>query len=90
MQKIAKAYGIPATRIENQNNLKNKLKKALDRKGPVICEIMIDPDQELIPRLKSEIDADGKPVSRSLEDMYPFLDRKEFRENMIVGSLGEN
>ena len=28
-------------------------------------------------------------ISPSLEDMYPFLDRKEFEENMIKNSKNE-
>jgi acetolactate synthase-1/2/3 large subunit len=32
---------------------------------------------------------DGTMVSRPLEDMYPFLDRKEFLENMIIQPVKE-
>jgi acetolactate synthase-1/2/3 large subunit len=32
---------------------------------------------------------DGSMVSRPLEDLWPFLDRDEFRSNMIVPPLAE-
>jgi acetolactate synthase-1/2/3 large subunit len=41
-------------------------------------------NQPLIPRVSSLKRPDGRIVSKPLEDLYPFLSRKEFRENMIV------
>lgn len=87
MQKIAKAYGIPAIRIKNQKNLDKKIKEVLKSKGPIICEIMMDPNQTLIPKLTTRLSKDGKLVSTPLEDMYPFLPRKEFLENMFIKSI---
>jgi len=83
-KKIARAYGISFMRIKNQKNLKSKLKKILDSKGPTICEIMVDPDQPLLPKTKTIVKADGTLVSKPLEDMFPFLPRKEFLENMFI------
>lgn len=87
MQKIAKAYGIPSIRINNQKNLKQKLKKVLDTKGPYLCEIMMPPNQELIPKLKTKADAKGRLSLSPLEDMYPFLPRKEFLKNLYIKPL---
>ena len=28
-------------------------------------------------------------VSKPLEDMFPFLDRDEFRDNMLIQTVGE-
>ncbi len=84
MLKIAKAYGIRAIRIKNQKNLKAKLKEVLGAKGPFICEIMMPPMQPLIPKTTTVIKPDGTMVSKPIEDMYPFLDRKEFLENMYI------
>jgi len=47
---------------------------------------MLDPAQEFEPRLKSKQLADGKIVTPSLEDMYPFLDAEEMAENTIKDS----
>jgi len=38
----------------------------------------------LYPKLASEVKPDGTMVSKPLEDMFPFLDRAEFMENMVV------
>jgi len=48
-----------------------------------ICELMIDPKQEMKPRLTSKQLDDGSIVSASLEDMYPFLSKEELMSNMI-------
>lgn len=90
MLKIGKAYGIPSMRIHNHHNLKQKIQKVLDIKGPVICDIMMSPKQPLIPKVTSEVKPDGRIISKPLEDMYPFLERKEFYENMIIQPIKED
>jgi len=84
MLAIARAYGIAAERVSNHSDLEHALARALDSDGPFICEIMMSPTQPLIPRVASAVGADGKLISKPLEDMYPFLDRSEFAENMLV------
>lgn len=90
MQKIANAYGIPSMRIINQRNLKEKIKDVLEKDGPFLCEIMMDPKQPLMPKVSSFIRSDGKLISKPMEDMYPFLDRDEFYENMIIDPIKED
>jgi acetolactate synthase-1/2/3 large subunit len=87
--KVARAYGFKSIRIKNQIGLKNKLKKILDVKGSCICEIMLSPVEKMEPKLSSEVKPDGKIVSKPLEDMYPFLDRDEFRKNMLIRIVDE-
>lgn len=89
MQKIAKAYGVPSMRVYNHKGLKEKVKKALTVKGPFIFEIMMDPNQPLIPKVSSYVRLDGKLVSKPMEDMYPFLPREEFLRNMIIPPIEE-
>ena len=48
---------------------------------------MISPKQPMLPKLASELKPDGTMVSKPLEDMFPFLDRKEFMENMLIEPL---
>lgn len=82
--KVAKAYGIPAYRLNNQKGMKKMIQKVLHAKGPVICDIVMDPKQPLIPKASSLILPDGSMQSKPLEDMYPFLDREEFKNNMAL------
>jgi len=82
--KVAQAFDLPVKRIEDQESLKLELEKVLNTKGPVICEIMLDDNYIFTPKLSSEKLPDGKMISKPLEDMYPFLDRDEFKSNMII------
>ncbi len=84
MLKLAQAYGIEAERIGDQKTLDQKLDSVLARTGPYICEIMMPPEQALIPRVSSLKLPDGRIISKPMEDLFPFLDRDEFNENMIV------
>ena len=84
MVKIAKAYGIRAERIWNHDELREKIRSVLESPGPVLCDVMISRNQQVIPRQGVDKKPDGTGIPRPLEDMYPFLDRKEFLANMIV------
>lgn len=83
MVKIAQAYGIPAWRIECQDFLPS-VEMALNTPGPVLCEVMLDPNQPFEPKLSSRQLPDGRMVSTPLEDMYPFLERLELFSNMLI------
>ncbi len=83
-QKVAKAYGFKTIRISKNIDLLKGIQRALDTHGPVLCEIMVSPDQELIATQGFDSSKDGAFLPRPLEDMYPFLDRKEFLENMFI------
>ena len=87
--KIASAYGLEAVRISDQKNLREEVLHVLNLEGPVVCDVMIDPDLQMAPKLSSMARPDGSMVSKPLEDLWPFLDREEFRGNMIVPPLEE-
>lgn len=82
--KLAEVYGIKATRLSNQQELCQRLDAVLAEPGPYVCEILMPEDQSLIPRVSSLKLPDGRIISKPLEDLYPFLDREEFLESMIV------
>ncbi len=84
MVKIARAYGIPAFRIKNHAGMRQMIKKIITMKGPVLCDILMNPKQPLIPKSSSLIRPDGSMESKPLEDMYPFLPREEFKKNMVI------
>jgi acetolactate synthase-1/2/3 large subunit len=73
--KVAQAYGFPTADISTNRDLSPKLKEAFAIKGPVFCNVNIDPGRRVIPQVQF-----GKP----LEDPDPPLDRDEFQANMIV------
>lgn len=82
--KLAAAHEIPAMRINNHEELRANLSSVLAKPGPFVCEIMMPEDQALIPRSSSLKRPDGSIVSKPLEDLYPFLERDEFLENMVI------
>lgn len=86
--KIAEAYGIKGIRIDAIADVDAKIKEALDYDGPVIVDVMTPEWQLLIPRVSSEKMPDGTMVSKPYEDMFPFLDRDEFRKQMIAENEG--
>ncbi|MCX5632663.1 MAG: thiamine pyrophosphate-binding protein [Phycisphaerae bacterium] len=85
--RIAEAYGIKGVRIESSDEVEAKIKEVMSWNGPVICDVMTPEWQLIIPRVSSEKKSDGTLVSSAYEDMYPFLDRGEFRSEMIIEPL---
>jgi acetolactate synthase-1/2/3 large subunit len=88
-EKIAHAYGIKFFRVSKNDQLDKTLDQVLAYEGPVICEIINPNDQLIIPTLSSQKKEDGIMVSKPLEDMYPFLDRNEFKKEMIIKPIDE-
>ncbi len=80
--RVGKAYGLYSIRV-NQTDFKTQIIKILKKTGPCICDVVLDQDQSFEPRLSSKKLPDGKIVTVPLEDMYPFLDRKEYLENIL-------
>lgn len=80
--KLAAAFGLAAVRIEG-HDFGNALEDALDAPGPMLIEIVLDPEQGFEPRLSSRQLDDGRIASPRLEDMYPFLSREELQDNLV-------
>jgi acetolactate synthase-1/2/3 large subunit len=85
--KVAEAYGVKAVRMIGAKNLRQQIKDILNMEGPVVCDVIVIPDEPRCPRVQSVQLPDGKMVSKPLEDMWPFLDREEFLSNMIIPPL---
>src|SRR5208283_2567113 len=87
-RKVARAYGLKTAVIEGQSEGQSDLRAAVRRvlrsRGPVVCDVHVIPDEIKAPRVTSIQRADGSFVSKPLEDLWPFLDRDEFAQNMIV------
>ncbi len=88
-RKVARAYGLKTAIIEDQSDLRAAVRRVLRSRGPVVCDVHVIPDEIRAPRVTSVQLADGSFVSKPLEDLWPFLDRDEFRQNMIVEPVRE-
>lgn len=89
LRKVAEAYGIRTDVITSQDNLADEIRRVLATPGPVVCDVHIVLDETRQPRLSSTQRPDGSFVSKPLEDLWPFLSREEFSENMIIAELPE-
>lgn len=77
--KIVKAYGVESVAIENDDELEEKIEYVLNFDGPVVVDVNCHEYHLYEPRLIG--------WATPIEDMYPYLDRNEFRNNMIVKPL---
>lgn len=89
LTQVGTAFGLSSTTIKNQQNLRADVRRILNMKGPVVCDVNVLPDEVRAPRLQSYQKPDGSFVSKPLEDLFPFLPREEFLANMIVEPLPE-
>ena len=86
IDKISESFGIPYVRA-TADNVEGAVSYTLDQKGPVICEVICERWQEVVPTLQGRKNPDGTISAPPLEDMYPFLPREEFYDNMIIKPL---
>jgi acetolactate synthase I/II/III large subunit len=90
IRQLAGAFGVKTLRIQDQSELRQVIRQVLDTEGPIVCEVMVQPDQAIGPRASSRIRSDGSMVSTPLEDLFPFLDREELKANMSIPLIEED
>jgi len=86
---LAAAFGLPVHRIDGNSDLRSGIAETLAVEGPAVCEVMVEPDHAIGPRITSRLGANGAMVSSPLEDLFPFLEREELRANMLVPLLDD-
>jgi len=86
---IAKAYDIPFKRISTMHALREEISAVLTHSGPVLCEVMLDPNKPPLPKLGSRKRPDGKMESNPLEELIPPLSHAEMKEIMLIPLWGE-
>ena len=79
-EKIAYAFDIPYEKVVSLTDA-DKIQSVIDRDGPVICEVFVDCTQNFEPKLSSKVLDDGRIVSPSIDDMFPFLPKEEYERN---------
>ena len=88
--KLADLFGLAYFRIDSTSCLETQIQEALAAKGAALVEVVLDAKYIFAPKQSSERRPDGTMVSKPLEDLYPFLSRTEFDENMIVKEESSN
>ena len=82
---LADAFGIKKFQIRSWEDFDEIIPQVQAYEGTVICEVFMHPQQLFVPKLSLAIQKDGTLISPPLEDLSPFLQRKELEENMIIG-----
>lgn len=86
---IANAYGLNYFRIDQLQNASKDISEALTTTGPALIEVILDSNQNFEPKLSARRLPDGKMVSPSLEDMFPFLSENEMKSNIYNFKINE-
>ena len=76
--KVAQSYGLKTVTINNNKEISEKLNEVLSSDEAVVCDINMNGFYDYLPKIGWK---------NPIEDMYPFLDREEFRSNMITPPL---
>jgi len=79
---VAKAYGIRTETVESHETLESTIARVLAGKDPVLCRIRVTSSQFTAPRVQAIKLPDGNMTSKPLEDMWPYLDEAEVKNNM--------
>jgi len=83
-EKIANTYGIKYLSVRKNEHIIEMIQTFLDyTEGAIILEVFCC-IQGRVPRLNAIKNEDGTFTNRPFEDMDPFLDREEFKKEMIV------
>lgn len=74
--RVVQAYGMKAVLLEKQSEMDATIENVLNYEGPVVCDVNMHEYHTYEPRIFG--------WKTPIEDMYPYLPRKEFRSNMII------
>ena len=85
--RVAYAYDMDYIKVSDYDSLTPALQTIFANDDPMIIEVMCQKWQEVIPTLQGRKNPDGTISAPPLEDMYPFLSREEFCDNMIVETV---
>jgi acetolactate synthase-1/2/3 large subunit len=85
-ERIASAYNIPYSSIHSYSDMEQKIDAFVGSEGPVLLEVFCC-IQSRYPRLSAIKNEDGTFTNRPFEDMYPFLEREDFKNEMIVNCI---
>lgn len=71
---VAEAYGFKTRRINNNDELDKMLPEIMKDDEPMLCEVMVHPEETVSPRVKAIVGENGEMMSGSLEKMWPCVE----------------
>lgn len=72
---VASAYGVKSIRITAEDDIHARISEVLAVDEPVLCEVMVQEFEEIIPKIASRVMPDGSLKAAEFDDLYPFLDK---------------
>ena len=73
---VAGAYGFKTYHVQNNKELDEILPEVMKDDAPLLCEIMVLPEETVSPRVKAIVGESGKMMSGPLEKMWPYLEEE--------------
>ncbi len=73
ISKVAEAYGFKTYRIQNNQELDELLPKIMKDDAPMLCELIVLPEETVSPRVKAIVGENGEMISGPLEKMWPYV-----------------
>lgn len=70
--RVAEAYGFKTCRMTSNGEMLAMLPKIMADEEPVLCEVIVSPDETVWPRVKAQVLSDGGMKSGELENMWPY------------------
>ena len=86
-RKICIAFGIPYFAAHSNGEVSAAFGNAMKESSFALCEIFVSTEQAFEPKNSARRLDDGTLVSAPLEDLAPFLPRKELTENMFISTI---
>ena len=77
--KLSKGFDYDFFTINTEKGIDKILSKILKSNKAVICEVMMPPMQELIPRVQTQMNKDGTFEPAMLDNMYPFISKDRIK-----------
>lgn len=75
--KVATAYGYKTYRMKTNAECRELMGEVLMEEGPVLCEVIVSPDDTVSPRTKTMKRENGTLVSMELEKMWPAIEGED-------------
>lgn len=72
---VAEAYGFSTYTVRCNQELADQLPAILEKEGPSLCAVWVDPEETVSPRVKAFPQPDGSMKSGALENMWPEIMR---------------
>lgn len=86
LKKIAASYEIEYERCIRLDELESAINNIMLKDTPIILEVFVAHDFEVIPTVSSQKLEDGSMISKPLHDMYPFFTKEKLKSYMFKAS----